>query len=82
SKIYFREFNQSEDSQGSYTVVNLNAIWESNDGLWTGRLFAKNLTDEDYITGLVGSSSNGGRLGSWGPPRQVGLEVTRYFGSL
>jgi iron complex outermembrane recepter protein len=81
SRTYFREFNDKDDSQDAYTVVNVNAIWESDDSLWAGRLFAKNLTDEDYIVGLVGSSSNGGRLGSWGPPRQVGVELTRFFGA-
>ena len=81
SRIYFREFNDKDDSQEAYTVVNLNAIWESEDSVWTGRLFAKNLTNEDYVVGLVGSSSNGGRLGSWGPPRQVGVELTRFFGA-
>ena len=81
SRVYFREFNNKDDSQEAYTVVNLNAIWASADSLWTGRLFAKNLTDQDYVVGLVGSSSNGGRLGSWGPPRQVGIELTRFFGA-
>lgn len=81
SRVYFREFSDQENSQEAFSVANLNIIWESADSLWTGRLFAKNLTDEDYVVGLVGSSSNGGRLGSWGPPRQIGAELTRKFGS-
>ena len=81
SRTYFREFNEKEDSQRAYTVVNMNAIWKSNDRLWSARLFAKNLTNEDYVTGLVGSVASGGRLGSYGQPRQVGIEFTRFFQS-
>ncbi len=81
SRAYFREFNALEDSQSGYAVVNLNAIWESDDRKWAGRVFAKNLTNKAYVTGLVGSASNGGRLGSYGPPRQIGVELTRFFGA-
>ncbi|WP_339724222.1 TonB-dependent receptor [uncultured Paraglaciecola sp.] len=79
SRTYFREFNDKDDSQEAYAVVNLNAVWESDDSLWGGRLFAKNLTNEDYVVGLVGSSANGGRMGSWGAPRQVGVELTYWW---
>ena len=44
-------------------------------------LFARNATDEDYILYLLGSSGVGARYGSWGPARQVGVEVTRRFGA-
>ena len=50
-------------------------------GRWAARLFAKNATDEEYILYILGSSGVGARYGSWGPARQVGLEVTRRFGT-
>ena len=81
SRTYFREFKEKEDSQDAYTVVNLNATWESEDRSWEARLFAKNLTDEEYITSVLASATGGGRFGTWGMPRQVGLEVTRRFGA-
>ncbi len=81
SRTYFREFKDKADSQGAYTVVNLNASWESEDRGWEARLYARNATDEEYITFVLGSGTTGARLGSWGMPRQVGLEVTRRFGA-
>ena len=81
SRTYFREFKDEADSQGAYTVVNLNANWESEDRAWEARLYARNATDEEYITFILGSATSGARLGTWGMPRQVGLEVTRRFGA-
>ena len=79
SRTYFREFKEREDSQEPYTVVSFNAVWESADSNWVGRFFAKNLTDEEYRQNTSGEASTGGRFGTWGPPRQVGAEVTRRF---
>jgi iron complex outermembrane receptor protein len=79
SRTYFREFKEKLDSQEAYTIVNLNASWESSDGAWTGRLYANNATDEEYIQFLTGAATNGGRLGSWAMPGQLGAELTRRF---
>ena len=79
SRTYFREFNEPEDSQGAYTVVDLNVIWENAEGTWTGRLFAANVTDEEYAQDKAGDATSGGRLGQWGMPRQIGVAVTRSF---
>ena len=81
SRTYFREFKNELDSQSAYTVINVNANWESDDGKWGARLFARNATDEDYLLYLLGSSGVGARYGSYGPARQVGMEVTRRFGA-
>ena len=75
----YGEFKDRLDSQGSYTVVNLNVIWETDDGDWMGRLFANNLADEEYKQVVSGEATTGGRLGSWGRSRQVGVELTRRF---
>ena len=80
SRTYFREFNGKDDSQDAYTVVNLNATWESDDQDWTARLFAKNVTDEEYAQTIFGSGASGGRYATWGMSRQVGVEVVRRFG--
>ena len=80
SRTYFREFGQLDDSQPAYTVINLNANLESADGMLVTRLFANNLTDESYITGLSTGDSQYGRHAAWGMPRQIGIEVTRHFG--
>jgi len=80
SRVYFREFEARDDSQGNYTIVNLNADWQSDDGVWEARLFAKNLTDEEYVTNILAAASVGGRFATWGAPRTVGFQVTRRFG--
>ena len=80
SRVYFREFGARDDSQSGYAVINVNAGWKSNDGVWEARLFAKNATEEEYLVSLLGVASTGGRFGAYGPPRQVGLEITRRFG--
>ncbi len=81
SRTYFREFKNELDSQSAYTVINVNANWESDDGKWGARLFARNATNQDYLLYLLGSSGVGARYGSYGPARQVGMEVTRRFGA-
>ncbi len=82
SRVYFREFDQKEDSTDPYMIVNLNVNWYSDDGLYAARLFVRNATDEEYVTNIQGSNTTYGRQGTWNMPRQTGIEVTRYFGGL
>ncbi len=81
SRIFYREFGNLDDSQPGYIVVNANANYTSSDGTYGARFFIHNATNEAYFTDLVTSNSQYGRHVPWGMPRQVGLEVTRYFGS-
>lgn len=80
SRIYFREFKQKKDSTDPYTIVNLNINWQSSDGKYSARAFARNLTDEAYVSNILGSNTTYGRQGTWNMPRQLGFEVTRFFG--
>ncbi len=80
SRVYYREFDQKGDSTDPYTIVNLNINWRSTDELYAARLFARNLTDEEYVSNIQGSNTTYGRQGTWNMPRQVGLELTRFFG--
>ena len=61
-------------------TLHLNANWESADGAWRARLFAKNATDEEYLNNIFAANVGGGRFGTWAMPRQIGFEVTREFG--
>ena len=81
SRVYFREFGLKEDSQSAYTIINFNANWESADRGFSARVFVNNLTDEEHITGMKGLQTTYGRQGTWNMPRQVGIEVTRFFGA-
>ena len=80
SRVYYREFDQRGDSTDPYTIVNLNVNWRSADEIYAARLFVRNLTDEEYVTNIQGSNTTYGRQGTWNMPRQVGIEVTRFFG--
>jgi iron complex outermembrane receptor protein len=78
-KQYFRPFNEPQDAQGSYSVVNLNVIWDSPDERLRARLFVRNLTDEEYLTTLGSSGTFGSRFGNFAAPRQAGFEVRANF---
>ena len=79
SKIYFREFNNALDQQDAYAVLNAALIWDSPDDAYRVRLFATNLTGEDYIVRMGSSDNFGARFVSWGSPRQVGVELRANF---
>lgn len=80
-KIYFNHFNTVETSQASRTMVNLYLGWRSPDGNWLASAYVKNLTDDTY---KMGTNVNLGLLGfsrtaAYGPPRTVGVSVTKSF---
>lgn len=79
SEINFREFDNDADAQEAYTLWNANIRWESEDDTINARLYANNLTDEEYVQAAFASSLTRNRLGTWGAPRQVGLEVSYNF---
>ena len=81
SRTFYREFGNPDDSQPGYVVVNANANYTSSDGMYGARLYVHNATNEAYVTDISTSNSQYGRHAPWGMPRQVGIEVTRYFGS-
>ena len=48
-------------------------------GRWSIAVFGTNLTDELYRTTVIRSPGLYGSLQFWGPPRQVGVQVSfRY----
>jgi iron complex outermembrane receptor protein len=79
SKVYFREFNRPEESQTGYAVVNANLIWDSPSENYRVRLFANNLFDKGYYTSMLAVDGFGARAGSFGTPRQVGVELRAAF---
>ncbi|MEQ8299495.1 MAG: TonB-dependent receptor [Hyphomonas sp.] len=79
SRTYFREFNAKENSQEPFTLANVSLVWNSPNDTYQARLFASNLTDEAYYQSMQADDVIGTRTGYWGPPRQVGVEVTKRF---
>jgi iron complex outermembrane receptor protein len=79
SEQFFREFNTPEEKQDGYSIVNANLIWSSSDRSYSARLFANNLFDEGYWTAMLAVDGFGGLAGTYGTPRQIGLELTARY---
>ncbi len=73
STVFYTPFNDAVQRQSAYGLLDLSA--ELGPGRWTVGLYARNLTDEDFITGSFASPppAVGGRPG---PPRQLGIQLT------
>ena len=66
-------------SQEAYGILNLGVTWESNEGNWYGGLYAKNITDEEYMIGgynFVGVADDGSYLPGLGGDQTL----IAYFG--
>jgi outer membrane receptor protein involved in Fe transport len=68
-------------SNSDYTLLNASAHWQI--GSVDLRLWARNLTDEDYSVRAFGSFGNDPRKGyvtepyfQWGEPRMIGANIT------
>jgi iron complex outermembrane receptor protein len=79
SRVYFSEFNTFQESQAAYAVVDTNIIWDSPNGAYSVRLFANNLLNKAYWTAIGAVQGLGAPVGSWGDPRQVGVELKARF---
>ena len=74
SKTHFTEFN--DYAQPAYSVFNLNILWKNATDDLSLKFYARNLSNEEYLTGLLNSASNGGRFGNYAHPRVFGIEIT------
>ena len=77
--VYFTEFARLLEGQDSYALLDMNLLYQSADGHWTGNLWAKNLTDE-----LVASSTfqlaTARTIGvTYLPPRTFGFTIGYNF---
>jgi len=75
STTYFTPFNDTVQRQSSYAVLNLAAEARPRRRRFVLGVYARNLTNEDYITGTFSSPppAIGGRPG---PSRRIGIEFT------
>jgi len=65
----------------SYTLVDARLAFTSASGAWEVALWAKNLTDEDYVTHIFSQRGGTVSFANFGPPRQVGLTFTYDYGN-
>ena len=75
STVYFTPFNDNIQRQRPYGVLDVTAELRPRNGRWALAAFARNLTNQDYITGAFSSPQPaiGGRPGD---SRQAGLQFT------
>lgn len=80
-KIYFDVFNDDLNSQSAYGLLNLSASLASTNANWQLAAFARNVTDERYISqALTATDAFGGVFaGALGVPRMYGISLTRRF---
>jgi iron complex outermembrane receptor protein len=75
STVYYTPFNDAIQRQRAYGLLNLSAEFGPKLGRWTVGAYARNVTNEDYITGTFSSPppAIGGRPGE---PRQLGVQFS------
>jgi iron complex outermembrane receptor protein len=80
--MYAREFNTPGDRIDSWDQWNLSLIYESTNGKWSGRFWARNLADEDNITGHYLTSDTSGFFRNYflTEPQIIGLSARYTFG--
>jgi iron complex outermembrane receptor protein len=74
STVFYTPFNDTIQRQLPYGLLNVSGDVRPIHGHWSVGVFARNLTNQDYITGSFSSPppAIGGRPGD---PRQVGLQL-------
>ena len=79
---YGREFNTVGDEIDSWDQHNLSFIYQSNGGNWQARLWARNLQDDDNVTGHYLTSDTSGYFRNYflTEPRIYGLSLKYRFG--
>jgi len=79
---YAREFNTVGDEIDSWDQHNMAIMYNSTDGKWNARLWARNLQDEDNITGHYLTSDTSGYFRNYftTEPRIYGLTMRYNFG--
>jgi len=76
---YFTAGNMKTKSQDTYGLVNVSLAYSSVDGQLELMGYVDNVTDEDYINGMVDFNLNSGLAGDINPPRTFGLKAVYHF---
>ena len=83
SDQFAREFNTVGDYIDAWDQHNLSLIYESDDGKWQGRLWVRNVLDDDNITGKYLTSDTSGFFRNYflTEPRIWGASLRYGFGN-
>ncbi|MGA0605101.1 TonB-dependent receptor [Phenylobacterium sp. VNQ135] len=80
SRTYFDIYNNPQNSQGGYGLLNGSLELASTDRAWSLLAWIRNVADERYVSqGSAGSGANAAVTGSLGLPRMYGVTLTHQF---
>lgn len=81
SRVYFSEFNIPVTSQKSAGRLDLTLSYKSDDGRWSGGLYARNLFDKRVLgqAYVVSATLGSLALGQYQPGRQIGVSAGYRF---
>lgn len=81
SRVYFSEFNIPVTSQAAAGRLDLTLSYKSEDGRWTGGLYARNLFDKRVLgqAYVVSATLGSLALGQYQPGRQIGVSAGYRF---
>ncbi len=75
-RVFYSAFNELVESQGVYGLVHLRAAFEPSSKRWELALYARNLGDQPYVTGINSGAAFPGYNGRPGEPRHWGTQFT------
>jgi outer membrane receptor protein involved in Fe transport len=80
---FAREFNTVGDQIDSWDQHNLSLFYMSDDGRWQGRIWVRNIEDEENVTGHYLTSDTSGYYRNYflTEPRVWGASIRYSFGS-
>jgi len=78
-KEYYTAGNMETKSQGAYGITNISLGYSSVDGQLEVQAYVDNVTDKDYINGMIDFNLNSGLAGDINPPRTYGIKAVYHF---
>lgn len=79
AKQHFSIFNFEENAQDGYALVDAYLEYKPNDGRYSVQLFARNITNKQYMTFSINNQTLRGYLYGYGDPRTIGVKLTGQF---
>jgi iron complex outermembrane receptor protein len=80
SRTYFDIYNNPQNSQAAYGLLNASVELASQDRAWALLAWVRNAADKRYVSqGSAGSGANAAVTGSLGLPRMYGVTVSHQF---
>ena len=76
SRVFFTPFNDAIESQRAYGLVHLRAGFEPRSRRWELAVYARNLRNREYVTGIANAVQLPAIIGRPGEPRHWGTQFT------